>query len=90
MIRKDTSRMSISLDLQDRITKLDQQIADLLEELVGLYVEASEEDEAALSPEARLETVAEWEAIAEEKGWPVPPVHKIASGIFELGKSMAE
>lgn len=82
--------MTASGDLRDHLEKIDRQIIELLGERIDACEEAAEEEEEGLSGESVVDMVAEWEEIADEKGWNVPAMGRIARGISDVCKAQAE
>lgn len=82
--------MTISHDLQEQLSKVDQKIIELLAERIALSKEALEEDEEALSSDYAADTVGEWEAAADERGWNLHTIGKVCRSIVEHCKAMTE
>ena len=82
--------MPVAHDIQEQLSKLDQQIIALLEQRIAICGEALEEDEEALGTEHVAEAVGEWEAAADERGWNLNVMSKLCRVIIELCKSAAQ
>jgi chorismate mutase len=82
--------MAISHDLRDQIDKIDQQMIDLIAERIELCQDASDEEDDIFGPEYQADVIAEWEEIADEKGWNITAMGKICRGLLELCKNQAE
>ncbi|MBI1813002.1 chorismate mutase [Candidatus Peregrinibacteria bacterium] len=74
-------------DLRDHLKKIDRQIFDLIAERVARCQEAKEQDEETFDAESQTDTIAEWEEMADEKGWNLSTVNRIAKGILDVCKS---
>ena len=82
--------MTLPHDIQEQVSKIDQQIIDLLEERMSLCQEALNEDDEALGSEYVADTVGEWEAWADEKGWNLHILGKVCRAVIELCKSVKD
>ena len=65
--------MAVRSDIRAQLTKLDEQIIDLLGERMNLCQKATEEEEHAFDGATQAEMISAWEEAAEEQG--MNPVH---------------
>lgn len=76
-------------DIHDQLIKLDHQIMDLVAQRMDLYRIAMEEDEEGFNRDHLGESLAEWEEVAEEKGWNAGLMSKVCRGIVDLCRQAA-
>lgn len=71
-------------DVRDKIEKIDEEILRLLADRVSLCQEAHEEDAELLGPEYQADTIAHFDAAADEHGWNPAPATRVCRSILEL------
>jgi hypothetical protein len=79
---------SMTHDLREQIARIDEQIVDLLAQRVSLYEEAMENAEDFASSDTDI--VADWEAMADERGWSMTTMANICRWVQKLCKSGVE
>ncbi len=82
--------MPVSLDLQERLEKIDRQLADLLVERMGVFQDAVEEDEEALSAENLASVLEQWDELADELGWSPALAQRACRALNDLCKAGEE
>jgi hypothetical protein len=80
--------MPTTHDIREQIQKLDEQIVSLLEERLSLYGDMKEDEDD--ESDSMGSTVAEWEEMADERGWNAVVMGKIGRVVEELCKSATE
>ncbi|MDO8648735.1 MAG: chorismate mutase [Candidatus Peregrinibacteria bacterium] len=86
MFGKDTRDMTVAYDIRGQLTKLDQQIIDLLAQRAALYQEAMDEDEEGATS-ALADSLSFWEEEADEHGWSTAVANKICRSLHEICKT---
>jgi len=81
--------MTVTHDIRDQIEKIDEQIVDLLAQRVTLMQE-SLEDEEPLGPETDIDTIAQWEGMAEERDWNMTTMANICKWVLKLCRNVGE
>lgn len=82
--------MPVPTDIRSQLTKIDEEIIDLLAERAAICQKALEEDEEAFSPESQAEIVADWEAAGDEKGLSMPTMGALCKQVIRLCQSAGE
>lgn len=78
------------MELQARLESIDRQIADLIAERMGLFQDAIDEDEEALSNDNLGSVVEMWDELADELGWSPPLTQRACKALNDLCKAGEE
>ena len=79
--------MPVPRDIRDQLTKIDEQIIDLLSERTTLCQKALEEDEAAFGHAEQAETLSDWEGAADERGMNITTMNHLCKLVMKLCQS---
>jgi chorismate mutase len=82
--------MPIPQDIRHQLTKIDEQIIDLLSERGTLCQKALEEDEHAFEAAYQAETLTDWEGAADEKGLNMTVMNHLCKLVMKLTQSTEE
>ena len=82
--------MPVPSDLSTQLTKIDEQLIDLLSERVNFCQKALEEDEHAFGSAAQAETIALWEEAADERGLSPSVMNHLCKLVMKLSQSAEE
>lgn len=78
------------MNLAERIESIDRQIADLIAERMGLFQDAVDEDEEALSTDNLTSVLEMWDEMADELGWSPPIAQRTCKALNDLCKAGEE
>ena len=82
--------MAVSNNIGAQLSKIDEQIIDLLAERVNACQKALEEDEHAFDGAAQAEMIAAWEEAAEEQGLNMGMMNHICKSLIKLCQATEE